>query len=231
MDQVDNSKLEQRIGYSFMNKSLLAEALTHKSYGVEHKITFNERLEFLGDSVLSLIVSEFLYSKYYYSEGRLSKVRSYIISSDFFSQLARNISLGDYILLGRGEVRSNGHDKTRVLCNCYEALFGALYLDSSYDVVRAIFLELNEHAIIQIIEQGLGQYDTKNILQSYALREYKLLPDYVLKGCYGFNHTITYIVLVYINSEFLGKGLGGSIKVAEKSAAAAAISKLGIRLD
>lgn len=145
MDEVDIKSLEKKINYSFKNKELLKCALTHKTYAFEAEtpLEFNERLEFLGDSILGFIVAEQLYkSNRYFSEGELTRRRSTLVKNSFLAKRAKELKLGEYILLGRGETKQEGYKNPTNLANALEALIGAIHLDSDLKTVRKFIIKI-----------------------------------------------------------------------------------------
>lgn len=144
MENNDFKMLEEKIGYTFKNKKLLVESLTHKTYAFEAKtpLEYNERLEFLGDSILNFIIAEQLYrSNRYFSEGELTRRRSIGVNNNFLADKAENLDIGKFIFLGRGEIKQNGEKNRTNLANTLEALIGAVYLDSDINTVREIILD------------------------------------------------------------------------------------------
>ena len=135
------SSLEKKLSYSFENKELLKKALTHKTFAFEsmEAVEYNERLEFLGDSVLNLVIAEMLYHKnMYFSEGELTRRRSMYVNNSYLAKKARKLNLGKYLFLGKGETKQNGHETPSNLANTLEAIFGAIYLDANYETVKKI---------------------------------------------------------------------------------------------
>lgn len=222
-------RLEKTIGYSFRDKSIIKVALTHSSFANEHKMSgksceCNERLEFLGDSVLSLVVSEYIYEKYgKRPEGELTKIRAQVVCSRSLSSFANKISLGDYLYLGKGE-EASGRNKPTILENTFEALIAAIYLDSgnSKEVVAKFILPLLEN---NIEEASIDQmaYDYKTSLQHFIQSNGKDKIQYVLTNEYGPDHQKTFEVEVRLNSNVVGKGTGKSKREAEQQAAKEAL--------
>ena len=222
--------LEKLIGYEFSNRELLFEALTHKSYSHEHKLVRNyERLEFLGDAVLQLIVTEYLVAKYKdYDEGILSKFRGYFVSEDFLSEISKEINIGEYILLGKGEESSGGKSKNSLLCDIFESLVAAVYLDGGYNHARSVVILLCSDKIDEIIREDKF-LDSKTELQKYAQKFYDQLPKYTVVSEYGPEHDKVFVVNVYLDGKLLGTGRGKSKKKAEQEAAKNAL--LNIKVD
>lgn len=222
-------ELERLIGYDFNNRELLIEALTHKSYSHEHKLVRNyERLEFLGDAVLQLIVTEYLVAKYKdYDEGLLSKFRGYFVSEDFLSEISKEISIGDYILLGKGEESSGGKFKNSLLCDIFESLVAAIYLDGGYNHARGVVILLCSDKIDDIIREDKF-IDGKTELQKYAQKFYDQLPEYRVIKESGPEHDKTFVVKVYLEGKVLGTGKGKSKKRAEQEAAKNALLNISV---
>lgn len=208
------TELEHTIGYSFKDKKLLDKALTHKSYAVERKIKQNnERLEFLGDSVLGLIVSEYLIKNYSdKDEGHLSKLKSYIVSSKNLYELAKKINLANYIKLSQSELKTGGREKSQIIANAFESLIGAIYLDGGFDVVKKL--------VIGLIESTSYDFtDYKSLIQQYCQKKYKTLPVYKLISQFGPDHKKLFNIALIINKQEISHGKGRSKKEAEQDAA------------
>ncbi len=226
--------LEKTIGYSFKNKSLILLAVTHSSYANEHKLQknqceCNERLEFLGDSVLSLIVSEYIYNHFgQRQEGDLTKIRASIVCSKSLSSLAKKINLGDYLLLGKGE-EGGGRSKATILENAFEALIAAIYLDTnnSKEQVSKLIMPL----IIPEIEaiSSTAPMDHKTTLQQFVQASSKEKIQYVLVDEIGPDHNKTFKVEVRLNSNVIGVGTGKSKREAEQAAAKEALALFDVK--
>lgn len=229
--KADLSELEKRINYSFKEKKLLIEALTHSSWaheGKKNKIISNERLEFLGDSVLSLVISEYLYkNRKDLEEGSLSKYRAEIVCEPSLARCAREIGLGDFLRIGKGEELTGGRERDSILADAVEAVIAAVYLDGGLEVVRGVILNLFMNVIGEVLE-GLiyRDYKTKlqEVVQSMEIGKiiYELLEEI------GPDHNKTFITQVRIGDIALGKGYGKTKKEAEQAAAMEALIKLGI---
>lgn len=226
-NQLDN--LETKISYKFKNRKLLLEALTHRSYLNEHpssKIRDNERLEFLGDAVMDLITSEYIYlSMKKSNEGELSKIKSQIISEIIFSTISKELELGKYIFLSNGECLSGGRKRNSILGDVFEALVGAIFLDSDYMTTKEVVLELIKDKIDNIdkIDEIL---DYKTELQELSQLRFKLVPTYEIISENGPDHDKTFEIGVYINKKVMGIAKARSKKMAEKKAAKIALLKL-----
>lgn len=220
-------RFEANIGYKFTNKKLLIEALTHSSYANEHKkdkVKDNERLEFLGDSVLDLVVSEFLYKKHNnLSEGDLSKLRASIVCEAFLLKASKQINLGDFILLGKGEEMTGGRERASILADAFEAVIGAVYIDggleSAKDFINNFIILFMESLSGTIIE------DYKTHLQEIIQKDSKKPLTYRVINEEGLDHNKHFEVEVRHDGKVLGVGSGRTKKEAEQKAAFAALDK------
>lgn len=225
-------RLEKAIGYSFGKPSLLKRALTHKSFANEIKLMQeeqNERLEFLGDAVLELAVSELLMRRFpAYSEGDLSKTRAAIVNERQLANFARSFGLGDYLYLGKGEEQTSGREKPSLLADAYEAILGAIYLDRGYkkaaEVIQRHYAELLDHTPSEEIYQ-----DYKTELQEKSQSLFRAAPRYRLVAEHGPDHDKTFEIELYIRNELMGRGAGHNKKEAEQMAAKEALEKLAAR--
>lgn len=219
------AKLQKILGYSFREAKLLNKALTHKSYVNETggNLKHNERFEFLGDSVLDLIVSEYMIRKFSdYKEGVLSKIRAGVVNESCLAKLARKIDLGDYLLLGRGEEMSGGRNKPSLLANAYEALVGAIYFDSNLETAAKVLLPSIKKEIKGFIETPESR-DYKSDLQEYTQNKMACIPAYKVTKEIGPDHEKQFEVVVSIKNKSRGKGMGRSKKEAEQAAAKMAL--------
>ena len=218
--------LEEDLGYLFEQPDLLLRALVHKSYANEAGGgEDNERLEFLGDSILGLCVARLLYEvKPPMAEGDMSRVRAYLVKEETLSQLARAIDLGSHIRLGKGEEQSGGSDKASILADAFEALVGAIYLDGGYDLsfrfVESIYRPLIDDSA------GAVDRDYKTRLQEFCQARYKKAPTYKQLGATGPDHDRIFLVEILIGSRSIAKGRGRSKKEAEQDAALHALEFL-----
>ena len=228
----DTAGLEKTIGYIFKNRKLLHTALTHSSYSNEKrahgdKESCNERLEFLGDSVLSLIVSDYIFSVYPdMPEGELSKVRAGTICEKALAEFARNIKLGDYLFLGRGEELTNGRKRPSILADAFEALLASIYLDGSIEDVKRFLLPFVKREIKSILESG-HTADYKSILQQIVQQEKGELLEYVVVEESGPAHKRIFTVEARLNNNVVGVGTAGNKREAEQIAAREALSLFG----
>ena len=212
-------KLAEKIGYKFSDKSLLETAMRHSSWTAEN-IGFesNERLEFLGDSVIGFVVADIMYRRYPdFDEGKLTDLRKIVVNMNALSRVATQLGLGEFILLGRGEEAGGGREKTSILANALEAVFAAVYLDSdamsAYALVRSLLSESIDEALA-----ALKQLDAKSQLQELCSRLDNPVPEYRVTD-EGPDHAKTFYAAVYIGNDWMGAGSGRSKKVAEELAA------------
>ena len=219
--------LEKTLGYSFRRPDLLARALTHRSWAVEHKAAAdNERLEFLGDAVLELAISDLIYRKHagMHSEGDMTRMRASMVNENQLAEVASRLGLGEYIRLGRGERNSGGSRKPSLLSDALEAVIGAIYLDGGFqpalDFVEQILGDLVENA-----PQGLLR-DCKSRLQELVQAKMHITPTYQVQDVSGPAHCRTFNVSLLLNGEVLSRGSGSSKKEAEQQAACRALEKL-----
>ncbi|MCX8084865.1 MAG: ribonuclease III [Calditerrivibrio sp.] len=216
----DSENITDILCYEFKNKELLLEALTHSSYSYENKLNRNyERLEFLGDAVLQLIISEYLTIKYKeFDEGVLSKYRAYFVSEEFISQIAQQIDLGRFIRLGRGELIAGGSRRPSILCDIFESVVAAMYLDGGYNEARRFIIKIASEKIDEVIK--LNKFtDYKSELQKLTQKLFEDLPEYVLKYETGPEHDKTFVVDLFIKGYYYCTGEGKSKKKAEQDAA------------
>ena len=210
--------LEKEISYKFKDKTLLKRAITHKSY---KKLDNNENLEFLGDRVLGLVISEkLLIDKPSKQEGSLDKMLSNLVDRNACHDIAKSISLGDFILLGQTEKSSLGNKKKSILSDACEALLGAIYLDSSFTQVRKVILELWKTKFDNISENII---DAKSMLQEWTLKKYQTLPKYKTISKTGPDHNPEFKIQVEFMNYKKATGTSSSIKESEKNAALAFI--------
>lgn len=217
--------------YRFSNPSLLTEALTHKSYVNERREPgrrHNERLEFLGDAVLSLIVSDYLARRYpELSEGALSKLKAKLVSETSLANAARRLDLGAHLRLGRGEELSKGRDKASLLADAIEAIIAAVYLDGGVEASRNFTIEAlaDELRQVDVLQEKPGGDDYKTRFQEWCQKRYELLPRYVIVRETGPDHQKVFEVEVHVNDRVFGAGRGYSKKEAEQEAAQRALEQ------
>ncbi|MBI3016460.1 MAG: ribonuclease III [Deltaproteobacteria bacterium] len=215
-------KLETTLGYSFKDMKILEESIIHKSYAHENsaqKLKHNERLEFLGDAVLDLVVSDLLMEKFPESpEGELSRIRASIVNEDQLAKLAMKLEIGKSIYLGKGEELTKGRVKASILANTYEAIVAAIYLDGGYDAVYTILQE-HFHPILEEASKSDINRDYKTKLQEEAQALHKIVPHYVVIEEKGPDHDKVFQIQVSLKGKPLAFGSGKSKKEAEQDAA------------
>lgn len=225
-------ELEKKLDYRFADINLLNLAFFHSSYGNENKLykdISNERLEFLGDSVLDLIVSDFLYkSKKNFREGQMTKIRSQMVCEKSFSNMARYLDLGKYLLMGHGEYLSGGCDKSSVLADTFESVFGAIYLDSGYESAFKIVENKFKSLFIAEIETKSSFIDYKTMLQEINQKKSRDKLKYKITKEEGPDHDKKFYVDVFEGNLVIGSGVGSSKKHAEQDAAKNALIKLRV---
>ncbi len=218
-------EFEKKIGVEFKDKDLLLLALTHRSYVNEHKDTdsHNERLEFLGDAVLELITSDYLFSTYpERTEGDLTSFRAALVRTESLADTAQEIGVGENIRLSKGEEDTGGRSKNYLLANALEAIIGAIYLDSGYEVARDFVHTHLLKKIDHIVENRLD-IDSKTKIQEVTQSKYKVTPSYEVIEEEGPDHDKRFTVVVKINGKEIGKGFGTSKQKAEEDAAKSGI--------
>lgn len=220
---------EESIGVRFNNITLLSQALTHSSYVYEKEkrgITQNERLEFLGDVVLSLVVSEYIYNYYpQHLEGDLAKIRAVVVSRKVLARIAKSVGVGELLLLGKGEELTGGRKRNSILANTFEAIVGAIYLDAGLSVAGRFILSLLKEEI-ELANRNESIRDYKTFLQEFTQERYKMLPTYEVTRALGPDHRKSFEVNCIVKGDVFGKGRGKSKKEAEQDAAYNALKKL-----
>lgn len=221
------SELENRIHYTFKNKKLLHEALSHSSYANEGKRTrSNERLEFLGDSVLSIIVAKHLFTHYtHLPEGELTKLRASLVCEKSLHEFACDFGLGEFLLLGKGEELTGGRERPSIIADTFEALLAAIYLDGGMEQARKFVLQFIPEHLNPKQAKGLNDY--KTTLQEIIQQNKEEKIEYVPIEETGPDHDKTFVVEVHLNSNVIGTGRGKSKKQAEQFAAKEALELMG----
>lgn len=223
-------ELSRRLGLGFFDILLLSRALTHRSYMNEHleALEDNERLEFLGDAVLDFVVGAWLYNRYpEMPEGDLTRMRSALVHTEQLAEFGRQIRLGNAMRLGRGESQGGGRSRSALLCDCFEAVVGAIYLDQGIEAVRGFMNRLLEDASDDILANRKNE-DPKSLFQEWAQSQGHGAPHYLTRNAFGPDHSKIFEVDVEINGEIMGKGSGHSKQAAAKAAAVDALRKLGM---
>ena len=219
--------LAERLGHTFGDLSLLQHALAHRSWCGEQEggAPSNERLEFLGDAVLGLVVARYTYDRYpEFPEGKLAKVRSAVVNARVLAQVAGRLGVGEVLLLGRGEEGSGGRAKASILADAFEAVLGAVYLDAGWEAAQTLVLRELGDAIARAGEEP-DDFDHKSRLQERAVRDGEGTPRYVVEGS-GPDHDRAYVATVFLGGTMWGTGEGRSKKDAEQEAARAAWEEL-----
>lgn len=236
--QLDISEFEKRAGYVFKNKKLIETALTHSSYSNELRIRqtklceCNERLEFLGDSVLSLVVSEYLYSKYAdeHTEGDLTRMRADVVCERALARYAVKIGLGQFLLLGHGEEKNRGRERRSIIADAFEATLAAMYIDAGEagkTAVSRFVLPFIKEELKNIVGSDIAQ-DYKTHLQQFVQQSEGERLEYETVGESGPDHKKTFEVVAKLNSNTIGRGTGGTKREAEQNAAKQALELFGV---
>ncbi|MEK7509455.1 MAG: ribonuclease III [Patescibacteria group bacterium] len=221
---------EERIGFTFTDKRLIETAFTHRSYLNENRMPgreHNERLEFLGDAILELVVTEFLYTKYPTKpEGELTAFRAALVNTVSIAEAATKLGMNDYLLLSRGEAKDTGRARQIILANAFEALIGALYLDQGYDAAKQFIADQLFHKTDEVVEKRLWQ-DAKSKLQEIAQDKLAVTPTYELMSQTGPDHDKQFVVAAYLGRDKVALGEGRSKQEAEQDAAQKALIAKG----
>lgn len=223
----DTKNLEVSLGYSFKDQRLLKEAVTHRSYSAENALDYdNQRLEFLGDAVLEIILTEHLYKKYPAEpEGMLTKMRSALAQKEALYKLALEIELDSYILLGRGELEAGGNKRVSTMSDAYEAVLGAIFLDSGLDTVKSLILPIFEAHFPEPLDL-VKIINPKGDLQEFSQKRWNTAPKYKVLKIDGPDHNPSYTVSVSIRNNLIASGSASSRKSAESEAARNALTIL-----
>ncbi|MBR3654338.1 MAG: ribonuclease III [Elusimicrobia bacterium] len=214
-------EVQKNLGYEFHNLNFLKIALTHRSYSSEYGLKYcNERMEFLGDSILSAVVSEYLYNKYSDDEGKLSQIKAQIVSAKSLSSWAKKIKLHKFIFISKSEELNLARHRDSLLCDSFEAVIGAIYLDSNFENVKSY---INKFLNLQ---QTVELMDYKTSLQELVQAQFQTLPEYKVVKEYGPDHDKKFEIAVFIEGKQFGFGRGSSKKEAEQNSAKQAYRKL-----
>ena len=223
---IDLTKTEQALNVTFADKALLQRALTHRSYineNPDHPLEDNERLEFLGDAILDFITGEYLYHHFpEMAEGQLTNLRSALVRTETLAQFATELDLGDYLFLGRGEEEGGGRNRRAILCDAFEALIGALYLEQGLDFARQFVLQMIEPALEDVLSLDTHK-DAKSRLQEVAQSHYQLTPTYRTVKEEGPDHAKEFTVEALIGNKVYGRGTGFNKQTAAQTAAQQAL--------
>lgn len=214
-------EVQKNLGYEFHDLNFLKIALTHRSYSSEYGLKYcNERMEFLGDSILSAVVSEYLYNKYSDDEGKLSQIKAQIVSAKSLSSWAKKIKLHKFIFISKSEELNLARHRDSLLCDSFEAVIGAIYLDSNFENVKS-FINKFLH-----LQQTVELMDYKTSLQELVQAQFQTLPEYKVVKEYGPDHDKKFEIAVFIEGKQFGFGRGSSKKEAEQNSAKQAYRKL-----
>ena len=221
------SEFENKIKVNFNNKDLLKQVFVHRSFLNENPgfhLDHNERLEFLGDAVLELVVTEELYKTLPNPEGELTNLRSALVRGKMLSDIANSLEMNDYLFLSRGEQKSEGKARQLILANAFEALVGAIYLDQGYEVSQKFIKNVLLDRLSTIIEQKL-YLDPKSHLQELSQAQFSITPNYKVLAEFGPDHAKNFVVGCFLGDKKVGEGSGSSKQAAESSAASNALGK------
>lgn len=220
--------LEKKLGVVFTNKDILHQAVVHRSYLNENPsfaLDHNERLEFLGDAVLELVVTDHLYHHYDLPEGELTNLRASIVKGEMLSRVAEELGLNDYLFLSRGERKDTGKARLYILANAVEAVIGAVYLDQGYEAAAALIKQRFITKLPQVLELGL-HIDNKSRFQELAQEKFRITPTYKVLEENGLDHAKEFTVGVFVGSKKMGEGQGSSKQEAQQQAAKQALRKI-----
>ncbi|MBA3723218.1 MAG: ribonuclease III [Parachlamydiaceae bacterium] len=223
------SDIESKLGYRFKDRSLLILAFVHRSYINENKSVkeHNERLEFLGDSVLGMLMADYLYKNYpTIPEGQLSYLRSRLVEAVSCINYIQTLKIESFVLLGKGERMNDGRGRESILADLFEAVMGAIYLDGGIEPTRHFLFTKFKNEIAAVLDKPLRNW--KALLQDYCQKEYQLTPLYLVLEESGPDHSKNFLISVFINKKELGRGTGGSKKEAQQAAAENALSKFNL---
>lgn len=228
MPQTSIDDFQTRLGISFKDPKLLERAFIHRSYLNEHPnlgLEHNERLEFLGDAVLELVVTDYLYRSFPNPEGDLTNWRSALVKTESLAAVAADLDIADYFKLSRGEAKGNARSHSLISANAVEAIIGAIYLDQGYDAASGFITENVISRLPEILETG-SWMDPKSKFQEVAQDKFGLTPGYRVMDESGPDHDKVFTVGVYVGDQLFGKGSGSSKQAAQQEAADAALGKL-----
>lgn len=221
------AELEQSIGYEFKDKNIARQALTHRSYlneNPEWGLDHNERLEFLGDAVLELAVTEYLYAKYPNPEGELTNWRAALVNANMLAQISGEFGLNEYMLLSRGEAKDTGRARQYILANAIEALIGAVYLDGGYNAAKSFIERFVLRHLADVLDKRLYR-DAKSLLQEEAQDRLGITPTYEVLEEWGPDHARNFRIGVFLDKDMVGTGEGPSKQEAQQSAAQEGLEK------
>lgn len=220
--------LQKTLGVTFENQDTLLQAVTHRSYlneNPEWKLDHNERLEFLGDAVLELVVTDHLYHHYQLPEGELTNLRSAIVRGEMLAKIAEEMQVDDFMLMSRGERKDTGKARQYILANAVEAVIGAVYLDQGYDAAKTVINTYVIAKLEQVVEQGL-HIDSKSKFQELAQAKHRVTPTYQVIEEVGADHNKQFLVGAFLGDRKVGEGSGSSKQEAQQQAAQQALELL-----
>ena len=224
-ENMELEQLEKNIEYTFKNKSLLKNALTHTSYAYEHNVNSNEKLEFLGDSILEYISSDYIYNKYVdLKEGEMTKVRAQVVCEKSLYKIAMSHDFGDFLYLGKSEIVTGGNRRPAILADSVEAVIAAMYIDGGLEPVKKFIIK-NLKDDIEIATKHVGEKDYKTVLQEELQKHGSVHIEYKIIGETGPDHDKRFIAEVILNGKVLASGKGKSKKAAEMEAAKKALGE------
>lgn len=222
------SLLQKKLGCQFKDEKMLQQALVHRSYLNEHKsfsLDHNERLEFLGDAVLELVVTDHLYKNYQLPEGELTNLRAAVVRGEMLSRVAREIGIEDFLLLSRGEQQGSEKARNYILANAIEALIGAIYLDQGYEASQAFIDKTIISKLPEVVEKG-SHVDAKSKFQELAQEKYRITPTYEVLSEEGLDHDKEFEIGLFLGGKKMGVGRGSSKQEAQQRAAREGLEKL-----
>ncbi len=222
-------ELERKLNYHFRNKEYLRNALIHKSYneGISKDLINNEKLEFLGDSVINLVVTDLLFKKLKKSnEGDLSKLKAHLVSTSFLYEIAKSIDLNGYVLLGKGEEKNGGRKNKKIISSLLEAVVGAIYVDSSFRIASSVIVPFFKDFLQNLTEKDVKINDYKSELQEIVQKHKNLLPVYEILDESGKSPHMVFTAAIYMENVEIGRGTGKSKRQAEQNAALDALEKI-----
>lgn len=225
----DIAKVEQMLGIIFKDKNYIQEAMTHRSYLNEHRsygLNHNERLEFLGDAVLELVVTEYLFHNYPNPEGELTAWRAALVRGEMLARVSRELGVENHLQMSRGEAKDTGRARDYLLANACEAIIGAIYLDQGYDASKDFILKNIVKHIDEVLDKKL-YLDPKSHFQERAQEKAGITPNYRELGATGPDHDRIFAVGAYLGDEMVAEGKGSSKQDAQRNAAQAALEKKG----
>lgn len=224
----DLGELENKIGTSFVDKNILQQALVHRSYLNENPnfpLEHNERLEFLGDAVLELVVTDHLYLNYKLPEGELTNLRAAIVRGEMLAKIAHELNIDDFLLLSKGEKKDVGKARQYILANAVEALIGAIYLDGGYQGAKIFIERFIISKLTDVVAQG-AHIDNKSRFQELAQEKFRITPIYRVMEETGLDHAKQFIIGAFLGDKKFGEGTGSSKQEAQQVAAKEALAKL-----